>query len=217
MLSMSITNKVDAHLIQDTLFKANGTTTRDVSKEINEELRTAISEGRVSKKEARQIKKEIVNMGFESAMARRNNVEKNVTAYKNGDESSLGEDAAQLLRENNLDINDIVELANTHGLADYKLSQKQQKSFMDALNSQIEGNGGKPLSKKDVRKLLNGIGFKAPNRLESFIWGYADSERRLLGISGDSKSQFASDIAGKRVSVAEAKLEILNEWQQRDS
>ncbi len=204
---------VNSKVMAEVLFTAEGTTRSDVKKSVDEELQKAISEGRVSKSEARAIKAEIRTNGYDAAIARQNTVEDNVDAYKNGDKMSIGTNAALILESKNLDIDNIVELAKMHGGEDFKLSQRQQKAFMEELNNQIENSGGKPLSKKAVRKLLNGIGFYAPTRVESFADGIgrATDMFGMQGSFGDAKNPIASELEGRRVSHTEAELELLRE------
>ncbi len=204
---------VNSKVMAEVLFAAEGTSKRDVKKAVDDELQKAISEGRVSKKEARAIKAQIRTHGFDAAIARQHTVEDNVNAYKNGDRMSIGTNAALILESKELDIDSVVELAKTHGGEDFKLSQKQQKAFMEELNNQIENAGGKPLSKKAVRKLLNGIGFYAPTRVESFADGIgrATDIFGVQGSFGDAKNSVASELEGHRVSHAEAELELLRE------
>lgn len=204
---------VNSKVMAEVLFAAEGTSKRDVKKAVDDELQKAISEGRVSKSEARAIKAEIRTNGYDAAIARQNTVEENVEAYKNGDKMSIGTNAALILDSKNLDIDNVVGLARTHGGEDFKLSQRQQKAFMEELNNQIENTGGKPLSKKAVRKLLNGIGFYAPTRVESFADGIARATDMfgMQGSFGDAKNPIASELEGRRVSHTEAELELLRE------
>ena len=129
---------VNSKVMAEVLFAAEGTSKRDVKKAVDDELQKAISEGRVSKSEARAIKAEIRTNGYDAAIARQNTVEENVEAYKNGDKMSIGTNAALILDSKNLDIDNVVGLARTHGGEDFKLSQRQQKAFMEELNNQIE-------------------------------------------------------------------------------
>ena len=204
---------VNSKVMAEVLFATEGTSKRDVKKAVNEELSKAISEGRVSKEEARAIKAEIRTNGYDAAIARQNTVESNVEAFKNGDKMIIGTNAALILDSKNLDIDNVVELARTHGGEDFKLSQKQQKAFREELNKQIESEGGKPLSKKSVRKLLDGLGFYAPSRMDSFADGLARATDMfgLHGTFGDAKNSVASELEGRRVSHAEAELELLRE------
>jgi len=204
---------VNSKVMAEVLFSAEGKSRTEVKKAAYDELQKAISEGRVSKKEARAIKARIRTNGYDAAIARQNLVEGNVAAYKDGDKMSIGKDAALILGAKNLDIDNVVELARACGGEDFKLSQKQQKVFMEELNKQIEAQGEKPLSKKAVRKLLNGLGFQASGKLQSFVEGYfrATDIFGQRGSYGDAKSSIASELEGHRVSHAEAELEMLRE------
>lgn len=209
---------VNSKVMAEVLFAAEGTSKRDVKKAVDDELQKAISEGRVSKSEARAIKAEIRTNGYDAAIARQNTVEENVEAYKNGDKMSIGTNAALILDSKNLDIDNVVGLARTYGGEDFKLSRKQQKAFMEELNKQIESEGGKPLSQKAVRKLLRGLGFSVPSKMDSFADGLnrAFDMFGVLGTFGDAKNPVASELEGRRVSHAEAELELLRETYASD-
>lgn len=209
---------VNSKVMAEVLFAAEGTSKREVKKAVDDELQKAISEGRVSKSEARAIKTEIRTNGYDAAIARQNTVEENVEAYKNGDKMSIGTNAALILDSKNLDIDNVVGLARTHGGEDFKLSRKQQKAFMEELNKQIESEGGKPLSQKAVRKLLRGLGFSVPSKMDSFADGLnrAFDMFGVLGTFGDAKNPVASELEGRRVSHAEAELELLRETYASD-
>lgn len=189
------------------LYSTTGTTASAVRKEVSNELAKAVSEGRVSKEQAKQIRNEAA--GLYGSIARQNMVRENVEAFKNGDTLAVGRKAATILKNTSLDIDSVVELAKNTGGEDFKFSTAQRKEFMEALNKSVAESGGKPLSKGAVTALLNGLGFATVTKFDEMM--AKGGPLGLLITPNADKDKIATEVSGKPVSPLEAEMNILRD------